>query len=53
MYITIHTGNILQLSDLKRKPGHTPADEVFKIVMSLFLKFHFDCRRILSSSVVL
>lgn len=29
MYITIHTGNILQLSDLKRKPGHTPADELY------------------------
>jgi len=24
----IHTGNILKLSDLKRKPGHTPADEL-------------------------
>lgn len=24
----IHTGNILHLPDLKRKPGHTPADEV-------------------------
>jgi len=24
----IHTGNILKLADLKRKPGHTPADEL-------------------------
>jgi len=24
----IHTGNILQLAGLKRKPGHTPADEL-------------------------
>lgn len=26
--LIIHTGNILQLPDLKRKPGHTPADEL-------------------------
>ncbi len=32
--LIIHTGNILQLPDLKRKPGHTPADEVF-------FSFHF------------
>jgi len=27
--IIIHTGNILKLPDLKRKPGHTPADELY------------------------
>lgn len=27
--LIIHTGNILQLPDLKRKPGHTPADELY------------------------
>lgn len=25
----VHTGNILELPDLKRKPGHTPADELY------------------------
>ena len=26
--VTIHTGNVLQLSELRRRPGQTPADEV-------------------------